>query len=187
MSGKLVIEKAKWANYTNSTGATLAHGTMVLVGMNWGVLRGPVADGATGQVKIAGVIKVTKTANTEAFAEGDKVYFNGQEPTKVPYGFSAGYVYKAASASATSVYIVLTPGIKDYYVKRPLTAAEVTALTATLSSPLFTVKSTTINAAIMSDETTSRSSTTTTIAAGSITLANSGIVTGDMVRCFVKF
>ena len=94
-------------DYTNTTGAALASGAMVLIGTRVGVALANIANGATGSVRVRGVFTIAKLS-TDTPAQGAALYWdntNKRLTTTASGNTLAGYAAKAAGSGATTVEI----------------------------------------------------------------------------------
>lgn len=98
--------------YTNSSGSTIASGTLVVLRSGTsgicGVTVADIANGETGQVSVAGVHALT--AATGAITQYALVYrklSDGSITTTSTSNTLAGYAYAAKTTAATTAYVVL--------------------------------------------------------------------------------
>jgi predicted RecA/RadA family phage recombinase len=113
---KTFIQDGKIVNYTNS-GSALSAGDPVVIGGLLGAAVGDIANGATGPVRIAEVVRMTKVTAT-VVAAGDQLDFDVSEQ-KLDVGITpasgdlvgCGTAVAAADGSSTTVDILLNvPG-----------------------------------------------------------------------------
>jgi predicted RecA/RadA family phage recombinase len=100
-------------NWTNGTGSSAANNSIVVVGKErLGVATVAIANGSTGSVASEGVFEVTKVGS-QAWAVGDKVFWNGTAFTKTVAlnSYFAGYAAETAGSGSgvTTGYIRFAP------------------------------------------------------------------------------
>ena len=104
---KKFIQPGDVIDYT--AGSALTSGTVVVIGKRIGVLLSDLASGETGPAQVTGVFEVTKLT-TDDVAQGALLYWdtaNSRLTTTVSTNTLAGYAFKAAGTSATTVNIKL--------------------------------------------------------------------------------
>lgn len=105
------VQEGKTLDYTAS-GADVASGEFVVVGILGGVAKTAIADGKTGAVCICGVFSVAKASG--AVTQGAKLYWNSSNSnlTTTASGNTLVGVAAAAAASGDStVKILLNVGL----------------------------------------------------------------------------
>lgn len=103
------VQQGNIITWTNGTGASVAAGAPVLIGTLVGIALGTIANGAAGEVAIAEVWKVKKTASL-AVSQGDALYFDNtnKEFNKTSSGNTlAGRAVAAELAASSTVNILL--------------------------------------------------------------------------------
>lgn len=96
-------------DFTNNTGAPIAPGDLVLVGVRVAVALVAIPVGATGSVQYKEVFLVKKTA-AQAWTNGQRLYFNAgtsAATTTVGSNAVAGVAFKDALAADTVGYLAL--------------------------------------------------------------------------------
>ncbi|MCS2154714.1 DUF2190 family protein [Scandinavium goeteborgense] len=72
---KNYVEDGNTMDWTNSTGADVASGDPVVVGVLIGVAHGDIADGEDGVLHMTGVSQLLKD-EADTWSAGDKLYFD---------------------------------------------------------------------------------------------------------------
>lgn len=106
MAGNYIMS-GEVLDYTNSTGAAIASGAVVLMGVRVGVALVNIADGASGSVRVRGVFTVAKLS-TDTPAQGALLYWdatNKRLTTTASGNTLAGFAAKAAGSGATTVEV----------------------------------------------------------------------------------
>jgi predicted RecA/RadA family phage recombinase len=106
---KNYIQPGELLDYPNASGATIASGTGVLIGVRLGVAAGDIAIGATGQLRVKGVVSLPKLS-TDTPAQGAALYWdntNKRLTTTTTSNTLAGYAANAAASGDTTVNIAL--------------------------------------------------------------------------------
>ena len=96
-------------DYTNTTGATIKSGDVVLVGKRVGVALGDIADQKVGSVQMEGVFDLPKKP-ADAPAQGALVYWSaplGKITTTATRNMLAGYAFLTASGGDKTVAVKL--------------------------------------------------------------------------------
>ena len=98
------------ANVTAS-GAAIASGAVVILGALLGVAGNLIADGRTGPVYLAGVVKLTKLAG-EAWTQGQRLFWDSvaEKIQVTPTSQFAGIAFIAAASADTTGYVDLNVG-----------------------------------------------------------------------------
>lgn len=103
-------------NYTNSTGAAIASGQVVVVGQTLGVALVAIAVGATGSVAIDGVFKVPKVSGA-VIAQGESLTWdvsagafddNAATPATGDITGPCAVAFEAAGNGVTSMLVKFT-------------------------------------------------------------------------------
>lgn len=114
---KTHVQKGDFLTYTNSSGATILSGSMVLVGSRLGVASGDIPDGLSGELAMAEVHALPK-ATGEA-SQGAKLYYDadgspvggasgdGCLTTTSEANTLVGYAFSAAASGDATVNIKL--------------------------------------------------------------------------------
>lgn len=93
-----------------STGSAIAVGDPVLIpGRGYGIsMEAIAASGDSGEVKLSGVFELTADSSA-AFAQGDKLYWNGTQLSNLPVSGSdyIGLAFAAKGASSTTGFVLL--------------------------------------------------------------------------------
>ena len=103
------VQEGKIMDYVNDTGSDISSGDGVVASSQFGVAITDIADTKTGSVAIVGVYKLAKI-NTEAFAQGEKVYWNStnkQLTTTATGNKVAGHAFEAALTADTEATVNL--------------------------------------------------------------------------------
>jgi predicted RecA/RadA family phage recombinase len=98
------VEHGDTADYTNATAAAIVSGQLVVFGKRAGIAIKDIPIGATESLTIEGVFNVPKD-NTQAFAQGDLLYWNAATSkltTTVATNVLVGYAHQSALLAATS-------------------------------------------------------------------------------------
>lgn len=104
---KKFIQPGEVIDYT--AGSALTAGTVVVIGVRIGVLLTDLESGETGAAQVTGVFEITKLT-TDDVARGVLLYWdatNSRLTTTASGNTLAGYAWKAAGTSATTVQIKL--------------------------------------------------------------------------------
>lgn len=104
---KKFIQPGEVIDYT--AGSDLTAGTVVVIGNRVGVLLTDLANGETGAAQVTGVFEIAKLT-TDDIAQGNLLYWDATNKrlTKTATDNTlAGYAWKAAGTSATTVQIKL--------------------------------------------------------------------------------
>lgn len=104
---KKFIQPGEVIDYT--AGSDLTAGAVVVIGNRVGVLLTDLANGETGAAQVTGVFELTKLT-TDDVAQGNLLYWDATNKrlTKTATDNTlAGYAWKAAGTSATTVQIKL--------------------------------------------------------------------------------
>jgi predicted RecA/RadA family phage recombinase len=102
------VQPGEKITYTNGTGSAITSGSPVVIGSLVGVAMGDIADGATGEVLLEGVVELTKTTPL-AIAQGDEVFWSTStnKVTKTATDKPLGTAHAAAGSSDTSAQVKL--------------------------------------------------------------------------------
>lgn len=106
---KNYIQPGEVIDWTNGTGAALASGSGVLIGSRLGVAVTDIANGATGSVRVRGVVELPKLG-TDVVAQGALLYWdstNKRLTTTASGNTLAGYATAAAGSGVSTVCINL--------------------------------------------------------------------------------
>jgi predicted RecA/RadA family phage recombinase len=106
---KNYIQPGEVLDFTNTTGATIASGAGVLIGVRLGVAKTDIANNATGSVAMKGVHELPKLG-TDVVAQGALLYWdntNKRLTTTASGNTAAGYAAAAASGSVSTVRLSL--------------------------------------------------------------------------------
>lgn len=96
-------------DYTNSTGSTIAGGTVVVIGARVGVVLKDIAAGATGSLQVKQVFVLDKKSG-DTFVQGALAYWDATNKYITSTATSntlAGYATVAAASADTSVWVAL--------------------------------------------------------------------------------
>jgi len=106
---KNFIQKGTSLEYPNAGGA-IASGDAIDLGTSLVVATTDIASGDTGSVLTEGVVELPKN-NTEAFAFGEKLYWNAGQLSTTDAGSDtvAGFASEDALAAATVGRVKLSP------------------------------------------------------------------------------
>lgn len=102
-------EAGEIIQHTNGTGATVASGAGIKVGVRIGVALVELAASATGSVAMAGVFNLPKLS-TDVVAQGDLLYWDNTNKRLTVTATSntlAGYAFAAAGNGVATVDIAL--------------------------------------------------------------------------------
>lgn len=105
------VQEGKTLNYTPS-GADVASGDFVLIGVIGGVAKTDIADGKTGAVHISGVYSVAKASG--AVTQGALLYWdstNSVLTTTATSNTLVGVAAEAAASGDANVKILLNVGL----------------------------------------------------------------------------
>lgn len=105
------IQEGKSLNYTPS-GADVASGDFVLIGMIGAIAKTAIADGKTGAVHLSGVFSVPKASG--AVTQGAKLYWstaNSNLTTTASGNTVVGVAAEAAASGDANVKILLNVGL----------------------------------------------------------------------------
>lgn len=122
-------EASKEVLYTNSSGSTIASGSVVDIGNGqFGIANGDIADGKTGTLHIAGEFRVAKTTGI-SFAKGDRVGWDAGNKNAVHWapGITHKYLGVATSDQVdadTEVHVTLGVEPRSPAIRRVVTAGE---------------------------------------------------------------
>ncbi len=103
------IQRGEAMPWTNSTGAAVSSGDVVLVGDRVCVALGDIADGASGQLATCEVFELTKEASL-AIDQGVDVYWDAVNKvitTTATANTLAGCAFAAAAAADATVQVKL--------------------------------------------------------------------------------
>jgi len=105
---KNYVQPGDVLDYTNA-GAALAAGAGVLIGVRLGVAMGDIATGATGSIRVKGVVNLPKNT-TDVMAQGAALYWdntNKRLTTTTTSNTLAGYAADPAANGDATVNIAL--------------------------------------------------------------------------------
>jgi len=103
------IQEGRVMNWTNSTGADVLSGAVVLVGVMVCVALGNIADGEEGRLATEEVFELPKAAGL-AIDQGDRLYWDdadGELNKTELDNFDAGVAFTSAADTDTTVQIKL--------------------------------------------------------------------------------
>lgn len=106
------IQNGKVLDYTNSTGAKILGGSLVIFGVLIGVAVADIEIGETGAVELHGVFEFTKA--TGAISQGAKVYWDataGNVTTTATSNTVFGAAAEAALSADATVKVLLVAGL----------------------------------------------------------------------------
>lgn len=114
------VSNGKTLPWTNSTGATVAGGTVVRAGNILGVLVSDTANGADGTLDLEGVFTAPKVAGA-VFAKGEKLLWDSSagafDDSAATGGtgdvMGAAVAFAAGGNGETTCTVLLTPGNTD--------------------------------------------------------------------------
>ena len=104
---KNFVQEGHVLDYT--PGAAVASGAIVVIGARLGIAVADIAAGATGALRVKGVVELAKLA-ADTPAQGALLYWdaaNSRLTTTASGNTLAGYAAKAAGAGATTVWLHL--------------------------------------------------------------------------------
>ena len=95
-------------DYTNTTGSTIASGSLVVFGAGAGVALVTIEAGDVGSVMMEGIFELPKTASL-AIAQGDQVYYNTstKRVTKTNTDTKIGIASESALSADAVVRVLL--------------------------------------------------------------------------------
>lgn len=105
------VQEGKTLNYTPS-GADVASGEFVVIGVIGGVAKSAIADGKTGAVHICGVFSVAKASG--AVTQGAKLYWNSSNSnltTTASGNTLVGVAAEAAASGDATAKLLLNVGL----------------------------------------------------------------------------
>ena len=105
------VQEGKALNHTAS-GADIASGDFVLIGVIGGVAKTNIADGKTGAVHINGVFSIAKASG--AITQGAKLYWNSSNSnltTTASGNTIVGVAAEAAASSDATAKLLLNVGL----------------------------------------------------------------------------
>jgi len=105
------VQEGKTLNYTPS-GADVASGEFVVIGVIGGVAKSAIADGKTGAVHICGVFSVAKASG--AITQGAKLYWNSTNSnltTTASGNTLVGVAAEAAASGDATAKLLLNVGL----------------------------------------------------------------------------
>lgn len=109
---KNFVRRGHVLNYTNASGATIASGTIVIVGSLAGVAVADIADEAAGELNLKGVYALPKA--TGAVTQGAKLYYDSTNKvltTTASGNTLCAFAADAALSGDATVNAVLNNGI----------------------------------------------------------------------------
>jgi predicted RecA/RadA family phage recombinase len=105
---KNFVYEACTLSWTNGTGVAVVSGQPVFIGALIAIAMGDIAIAGTGEVKIGGVVRLTKDAPL-AITQGDALFWNttDKEVTKTATDQYIGRAASAAASADTTVEVLL--------------------------------------------------------------------------------
>ncbi len=106
-------------NYTNSTGSSIASGSVVVIGHTIGIALTTIANGSSGTVDCRpGMVYTVPKVTAAVFVQGEKLIydvsaskFDDSAATPATGDITGGVVaFKAGAADETTCEVMLTPG-----------------------------------------------------------------------------